>query len=258
MKKFIKILNVVCVLSLAIMLWSGQAQANPLFSLDTYSEWNTAVGGVGPGGLVRPVIETYPALEAHYGVPGVEYVYVTPTITAMTAAGSGEPGDGLLMEWGDLGADPGIPQVAAWEYVYDVDPDLTGKTLHLSVTPPTGIMSVSLTLSSLGGGWASWTWDVPPLLANLPNMITIDPTLGAQAGSATFFQSSFDVTQVISIQADEKAVGSAFWNTNFPTGPPTTGSQPWNYWSALTVTPEPTTICLLGFGILGLLRKRRG
>ncbi|MHC4563907.1 MAG: PEP-CTERM sorting domain-containing protein [Planctomycetota bacterium] len=31
----------------------------------------------------------------------------------------------------------------------------------------------------------------------------------------------------------------------------------WNWWGNLVVTPEPTTMCLLGLGTLGLLRRRR-
>ncbi len=240
-------------LFLVVCLWYGQAQASPLFSLDTYADWNAAVGTT-----VAPVTEAYPALAA-YGTEGINYVYVTPQITAITAATSGQPDDGLLMSWGDTGADPSIPQVAAWEYTYPIDPDLTGKTLNLNVTPPTGILAVSLTLNDQFGGWASWTWGVSPtLIANAPNPIVIDPMImGAQFGSATFMKSAaFDVTQVISIQADEMAVGSALWNT-FPAGPPTAGTQPWNYWSTLSVTPEPATICLISLGALRVLRKRR-
>jgi hypothetical protein len=152
--------------------------------------------------------------------------------------------------------------VAAWEYTYPIDPDLTGKTLHLNVTPPTGILAVSLTLNDLAGGWRSWTWNVAPVLVpNFPNPITIDPTLaGPQAGSATFLQSAgplFDVTQVVSIQVDELAVSSAMWNTTFPTVPVIGGTQPWNYWSTLQVVPEPTTLSLLAVGLLSLVRRRR-
>jgi hypothetical protein len=251
MKKVMQTFCAVCLLALVVSP-SGQALASPLFSLDTFSDWDTAVGTT-----VAPVTEAYPALAA-YGTEGIDYVYATPQITAMDAATSGLS-DGLLMTWGDTGADPAIPQVAAWEYTYPIDPDLTGKLLHISVHPPSpGILAVSLTLNDQLGGWASWTWTVnPTLIPNAPNPITIDPTLmGAQAASATFLKSAvFDVTKVVSIQADELAVGSALWNT-FPSGPPTTGTQPWNYWSTLSVTPEPTTVFLLGLGALALRRRK--
>jgi hypothetical protein len=257
-----KKLSIVSLLVAAIGL-PGQVLASPVFSLNSFAEWDAAVDPVDPNDTtVKPVTEAYPALDA-YGTEGVHYIYVTPTITAMTAGTSGEPDDGLLMTWGDGGADPDIPQVAAWEYTYPIDPDLTGKTLHLDVTPPTGILAVSLTLNDLSGGWRSWTWSVAPtLLANVPNLITINPALGAgQAGSATFMESVaplFDVTTVVSIQADEMALGSGGWSS-FPAGPPTTGTMPWNYWSALQVTPEPTTmtLSLLTLGGLSLVRRRR-
>jgi hypothetical protein len=255
-----KKLRFACLLAAAFGL-PGQVLASPVFSLDTFVEWNTAVDPGDPNdATVKPVTEWYPALDA-YGIEGTDYVYVPPTIQAMTAEVSGEPDDGLLMTWGDGGADPDIPQVAAWEYTYPIDPDLTGKLLQLNVTPPTGILAVSLTLNDIAGGWRSWTWSVAPtLFANVPNPITIDPTVALnQAGSATFLESVgplFDVTQVVSIQADELAVGSAGW-ASFPAGPPTTGGQPWNYWSTLQVVPEPTTISLLAVGLLSLVRRRR-
>lgn len=252
-----KKLCVVCLFCVVTFL-PGQVLASPLFSLNSFAEWDAAVGTT-----VLPVTEAYDALAAYsdlgYGTLGVNYVYVTPQIVAATAAASGEPDDGLVMTWGNTGVADDVLQVAAWEYTYGVDPDLTGKTLHLNVTPPTGILAVSLTINDINGGWASWIWTVAPtLIAGVANPITIDPTLLVnQMGSASFTQSAFDVTKVTSIQADELAVGSALWNTNFPTVPVVGGSQPWNYWSTLQVTPEPMSLSLLALGSLAVLRRHR-
>ena len=128
--RFIRILNALAACFLLVSI----ANASPLFSLDTQVDWQDALNS----GTVKPVESSYPALD-HYGTEGLgfDYVLVTPTLQALTAAQSGGLGDGLQMEWGDDTDD--IAQVAAWEYVYGADPDLTGTILSLLVTPPAGV-----------------------------------------------------------------------------------------------------------------------
>ena len=179
-----------------------------------------------------------------------------------------------MMTWGDTtvsGPDTQLDQVAAWEYVYDVDPDLTGTTLNLTVLTPAPcfvpgacITDVSLTLTDINTNWISWTWAVTPVGAGgpieegVPFLISLDPTLAAlQASASTFTQSGgYDVTKVVSIRADERAVGSAFF-VNFPAVPVVGGSMPWNKWGPLQVVPEPSTALLLAFGLAGLAGMRR-
>jgi hypothetical protein len=254
MKKFI-LLSLLFVT--AILLLPGQALASPLFSLDSADDWDTALGD----GRIEPVLGLYPALTEHYGTEGVDFTYVTPELFVATAAESGQSDDGLVMHWGNDEVD--LQQVAAWEYVYDLDPDLTGTLVNLTVMAPAGILSVSLTLNdSVGaGGWASWVWSLPPIVAGVPYSITIDPSIMLnQSGSTGFAQSvvPYDLTKTISIQADELSIApgaaGAAW-TVFPPVPVVGGTTPWNYWSAMSVTPEPATILLLGFG--GLLLRRR-
>ena len=242
----------ICCMVCAVLLLGSEARSTPYFSLDSFSDWNSAVGG----GTISPVTTPYPALEELYGT---DFAFTTPELYVMTSAESEQLDDGLVMYWGDPQAPPEIPQVASWQYTFPLDPDLTGTTLHLTVMPPPGILSVSLTLNDAAGGWASWAWSLPLLVPNAPFPIIIDPTImGPQAGSTVFKLSvtGFDPKTAISIQADELAVGPGQW-VQFPQVPVVGGVQPWNYWSAMAITPEPATLALLALGGLALIRRRR-
>ena len=204
MRKSILTLLIVC----GVLAATVPAGATPLLSLDTKADWEAAIGG----SLVLPEVSTYDALTEHWGA--APFTYYGPQITAMSAAESGEPTDGLMMSWGndqDIDA-----QAAGWEYVYPADPNLVGTTLNITVMPPPGIWSIALTLKDAAGGWASWGWNVlgapapyvPGVLpAGVPTPIVLDPTLMApQSGATSFAQSLapvFSPTTVISISAAE-------------------------------------------------------
>ena len=234
--------------------------ASPLFSLNTEADWQNALNN----GQVVAVESPYGALD-YYGTASVDYVQVTPSLDAMSNAESGLD-DGLLMSWGDVNGPSDVPQVASWEYTYGVDPDLTGTMLNIGVMPPTGLLAVSLTLTDTLGGSRSWFWDVLPpapgpsgVPAGILTNITLDPTLlGNQANSTAFVNSGFDHTKAISIIADELAPGPGLWTT-FPGGPVGTGTQPWNYWTTLSVSavPVPAAVWLFGSGLLGLVGVAR-
>jgi len=171
-------------------LLASMANASPLFSLDTQADWQNALNS----GQVGEVVSSYPALS-HYGTEGIDYAMAVPTLSALSNAQSGL-GDGLQMEWGDDTND--IAQVAAWEYTYGADPDLSGTILSLTVTPPASvppvIQSVSLTLTDTAFGWMSWFWDVLPpgpgptgVPMGIPTLITLDPTLHANQSNSTAF-----------------------------------------------------------------------
>ena len=255
----------------ACFLLVSIVNASPLFSLNTQADWQNELN---IGGKVSEVTTPYAAL-AHYGTAGIDYVQVTPTLSALTAAQSGL-GDGLQMEWGDDTQD--LPQVAAWEYVYDADPNLTGTVLRLTITPPAGIppgaiTEISLTLTDTAGDWMSWFWDVIPpgpgptgVPVNVPTLITLDPTLHANQANSTSFTEAvggFDHTIAISITADEligpPGPGGINWTT-FPPAPVSSGPPVWNYWSGLSVTnvPIPAAFWLFGsaLGLLGWMRRK--
>jgi len=255
----------------ACFLLVSTTDASPIFSINTQAEWQNALNS----GQVSEVVSSYPAL-AHYGAEGIDYVLATPTLSALNNGQSGL-GDGLQMEWGDDENDNG--QVAAWEYTYDADPDLSGTILSLTVTPPGPlfgapvILSVSLTLTDTTGDWMSWFWDVLPpglgptgLPIGIPSLISLDPTLHANQSNSTAFTESvggFDHTIAISIIADELAINpgglGANWSA-FPAAPLSTGAPVWNYWSTLSVTaiPIPAAAWLFGSALvlLGWLRRR--
>jgi hypothetical protein len=236
----------------------NQAFASPLFSIDTSDDWEANLAQ----GTVKPVTSNYDAaIEVYNNIYGLDYLYTPPEIPTgglYVYEGDGIPGSGtedagLVMTWGDPApADPTMPQLAAWEYVYDLDPNLIGTTLKLTVTPPAGIWAVSLTLNDAALGWNTWDWVVAgsplpiinpgaiPLPVNVPTTITINPVIAAnQSGSNVFASGGFNPAIATTIQADELASGpgSGAWAT-FPTVPVIGGQQPWNYWSALSVISD--------------------
>lgn len=272
-----RLLLLVALLLGILLSLGGPALATPVINLETEADWDAALGTT-----IFPVEDPYPALDYHYGTEYPDYIQVVPELYAYEDSETGL-GDGLVMAWGDDTQD--VPQVASWEYVYPVDPDLTGLTLKLSVNAPSvpalppSILSVSLTLNDLAGGWASWAWNVGPagpILPNTPYTVVIDPTnVGPQSGSSSFWASGvaglagpvFDEKITTTIVADELAVGPgggpAFWAT-FPPVPVTGGAKAWNYWTGLQVQqiPEPSSIVLwsviaLAFGGIGWYRRRK-
>jgi hypothetical protein len=255
----------------ASFLLVSMTNASPIFSINTQAEWQTALSS----GQVSEVTSSYDALD-HYGTEGIDYVVATPTLSALSNAQSGL-GDGLQMEWGDDTQD--LPQVAAWEYVYDADPNLNKTVLRLTITPPAGIppgaiTEISLTLTDTTGDWMSWFWDVIPPLpgptgvpAGVSSFLGLDPTLHANQANSTSFTESiggFNHTIALSIIADELAInpgpGGVNW-TNFPSAPLSTGLPVWNYWSGLSVTPVPVppAVWLFGsaLGLLGWIRRKK-
>lgn len=256
----------IIVVTIGMVALYSAAFASPIFSINTQAEWQNALNS----GQVGEVTTKYAALD-HYGTEGIDYAVATPTLSALTNAQSGL-GDGLQMEWGDDEND--IAQVAAWEYVYDVDPNLAGTILSLTVTPPLSappvILSVSLTLTDTANGWMSWFWDVIPPLpgptgvpAGIPTIISLDPTLHAnQSNSTAFTDGGFNHLIAMSIIADELAInpgtGGANWTT-FPSAPISSGAPVWNYWSGLSVVvPIPAAVWLFAsaLGLLGWVRHK--
>ena len=82
--------------------------------------------------------------------------------------------DALVMNWeAEDGTDLTI---AAWEYVYDVDPDLTGTTILLSALAPAGIWDLSIELIDTNGRVRGWFIDGTTLVNGVWTNYLLDPS----------------------------------------------------------------------------------
>lgn len=251
----------------------GTASASPFFSIGegTGTSWAAAA----------PNIEAATSLsfsaQAFYdnqlgeqigaGPAVVEAIGVAvPTLQPFNPVSDGaESHDSLVMSW-DHDAFPDTTLVvAAWEYVYGVDPDLSNKMVHFSAFPPVGVWDLSLELIDINGRSRGWFAASPPnVWTDFWLNVDINPVTEAGAPQAPFNafieQPLFDLTQVVSIRLNESSVNNPslmpFTQVN-----PTTGLlTPWNAWNHLKVTPEPSSAALVGFGFISLLgyaRRRR-
>lgn len=258
-------IHLLAVVGAIVLAATTVSLANPSFSLETKSDWEAALDD----GRISPVSSFYPALQAHYGTPGTDFIQVTPAtptggLLALNNTESGGLGDGLLMYWGNPGSD--LKQVSTWQYTYPLDPDLRNTVLNFNVHPWPGIQSVSLTLNDAALGWISWDWNVTafpgagPLYTGLMNPVSIRPDVFNAQGASSFAMApgGFNPAIATTLQADELAVGANQWNVNFPVVPIVGGIMPWNYWGPLSITtiPEASTLVLLGCGLAWLVGFR--
>ena len=158
----------------------------------------------------------------------------------------------LVMSWENYMTndfeDPAALNVAAWDYVYDVDPDLTGTEIRFSILAPPGVWDFSLELFDINGNSRGW-FGTPP--NNAWSSYAIRPDIAAAQGpfSAFYSQPGFDITQVTRIRLNESSQGGVSFFDSPLSGTTTT---PWNAWNHLAVAvPEPSTWALFCLGLLG-------
>jgi hypothetical protein len=165
------------------------------------------------------------------------------------------------MSW-DNGASSDVLTIAAWQYDYGIDPDLTGTVIDFTIYPPPGVWDVSLELIDASGNSRGW---FQSMQAHSWTAGSIRPDVaGLQAPFNFFFESpGFDITQVVAIRLDEAGVGGPVFTIPPPPGAPTTLGA-WNAWDSLIVrplVPEPHAVAiwlLLGacFGLVAGWRRR--
>jgi len=195
-------------------------------------------------GNVQPATSLNTPEFNFYSGTGETFVYSQPELDNNTFAGK----DSLVMLWdGDTGKDLAV---AAWEYVYDVDPDLTGMLIEVSVFPNAGIWDFSVGLTDINGNSAEWFVAAPP--TGVWSVHVLDPSNPGAGWIVGTQDPLFDITQVVSIRLDEAGMTSVV----FPPLPPGTstgipGTPQWNAWDHLSVypIPEPGSAVLLLLGI---------
>jgi hypothetical protein len=223
--------------------------SSPIISITTQPEWQEALDNAPGGGkaiaaingFIQPVSGWSSALEHHY--PGMSTQQRDPNLQAMIDVNPIEPGnqEGLMMAWGssnDLDNDI----IAAWEYVYDVDPDFSNALVDIDAHPPCfTINSISIGLKDVNGNLRSWAWNVPSTLpCGVTTHITVNPSQGSSGASppanSYYNDVAFDITQVVSIEFCENGT----WVAGVPADPAGFGQNVWNYWQNLVVTtPVP-------------------
>lgn len=175
---------------------------------------------------------------------------------------NGEAHDSLVMTWDppSPATNPDTLGIAAWEYVYDVDPDFTNAAVHFSIGPPVGsptIWDLSFELVDDQGRVKSWFLSMP--LSGWQNH-----WINAFGGSQGVWglqgaTPGFDITKVVAIQFDSAALN----NTAFPPPPPGTTLPAWDWMPfnhlSVTIVPVPAALPLMGSGIalLGWFARRR-
>lgn len=247
-------ISVVIVASAALGCSVIPAHGLPIFSIGEGGDrtWQQAVAD----GNVQPHNgELTGAAREFYGTQSTPFVLGETQIGPLDAqiSDGNEEHQSLVMRWGDDSLDQNTLQIGAWDYVYDVDPDLGGHKLHFSIFAPPGIWDVSVELIDANGNSAGWFLPMPP---NVWTEYWLNLDILGNQGPFLYHQSGmFDITQVIAIRFDEAGMSSQPIPNN-----PGGNELFWNAWNHVRVEqmlPEPTTATLALLGVGGLLMRRR-
>lgn len=270
---------------LLLLAFTPMVAASPLFSIGhgQTTSWTDAApnlrvaGEGGSPGAVDPNSAAYQFYQTAIG----QDMFGTPVSQVLAAenvqlfpvdavSDGSQSFDSLVMTWqnnedtnGNVRED--VLNVAAWDYVYDVDPDLTGLEIKFSILPPPGVWDFSLELYDEKGSSIGW-FGVPP--GTSWQSVVIDPGVQAPQGPFSHFFAGanpgglFELDKVAFLRLNESSQGGvSFMDFPAPGGlPPGTvipSGQPWNAWNHLTVTtPEPPSVMLFLVAVAGLMLAR--
>ncbi|MBN2211047.1 MAG: hypothetical protein JW709_06585 [Sedimentisphaerales bacterium] len=251
---------------IALMLWgflTGIALGTPYMAISTYDQWQEMLAPPSGHNRIEALGSTewgdYMLQWQAFLEEGDPYPTTTFSNAYLEASPNGLGGDpeiippdsGLVMVWGNDLVGPG-EFASAWKMEYGLDPDLSNKTIKVTVTPPQWgangqIAQVSFGMTDSMGRIRSWYWNCgngPGQLPwNMPTTITINTAIagiGAANPPAAGYMNNpgFDITQVISFILDENAV----WIGGPLPIPPIQTPVPgfWNYWHDLIILPNQT------------------
>jgi hypothetical protein len=209
--------------------------STPAISLQTYSDWTTAWDA----GQISPVTSWDNGFESHY--PGMEPQFRVPDLYVMENIPDEPETPGLVMAWGDP-QDSGQEVIAAWQYEFTEDPDLTKYIIHLCVFPPCFINTISFGLKDINGNIKSWDWTVGangvvPCDTQVCFDVRADRGAGQSGATSYYIDPGFDVTQVQWMIFDENGV----WVDSLPPDPAGFGRNAWNYWKEIWIEGPVST-----------------
>ncbi|KPJ59679.1 MAG: hypothetical protein AMJ46_10015 [Latescibacteria bacterium DG_63] len=192
---------------------------------------------------IRFVVDWNSALQSHY--PGMSGYFRIPNLAVMEEIPQVPDVPGVGMGWGDT-YDGREDIIAAWQYAFGEDPDLTGGKIHFCVFAPCQISSISFGIEDTTGKFKSWAWTVGesgavPCDAQACLLFSLDGGVG-EGGATSFYEDSgFDIQTVLYLMFD----ANGQWEDTLDSDPFGFHQRVWTYWTNIYIEEatliQPTT-----------------